>query len=470
MLTEKVRGGMRLAAVCPRAHALGLTPGLTLADARARLPDVRTRPHAPAADAALLDWLADGCERYTPTVAVDLPHVLVLDITGCTHRYGGAAGLADDLGRRLARHGLTAVLARARTPDAAVARARFSSLTVDALPVDALRVDPATHGALRRAGLAHVGDLVDRPRAPLAARFGKALTDALDRLTGAVDAHVVPRRAAPEVSAQARFAEPVALAAQVMATLDRLLGEVAVGLGARGAGGRRFEAALFRSDGHVARLAVDTAAPTRDPRLVARLFAERIDSLADPLDPGLGYDLIEVAVPVAEPLHAGQLQLDGGAVGDAELDALLDRLATRLGRGRIRRLRVADSHIPEQAAFELPHGDIAPALAWDAPAPGEPPLRPLHLFAQPLRIEVMAEVPDGPPRWFRWQQQRHDVARAEGPERIAAEWWKRRSGRGATRDYYRVEDARGQRFWLFRHGLYGAEKAVPEWYLHGLFA
>jgi len=470
VLTEKLRGGVRLAAVCPRAHALGLIPGLTLADARARLPALRVVPHAPVADRALLDWLATACARYTPTVAAVPPQALVLDITGCEHPYHGEAGLVADLAQRLKRSGLTVALACADTPDAAVARATFGSPTIADLPVDALRVAAETHAALRRAGLRTVGALAGRPRGPLAARFGKALTDSLDRLTGAVDAHIVAHRATPAVAVEARFAEPVALTTHVMATLDLLLGEAAVVLAARGAGGRRFEAALFRSDGHVAALGVETGTPTRDPRLVARLFAERIDGLADPLDPGFGYDLIRILVPVCEPLHAGQLQLDGGVVGDAEFDALLDRLATRLGRGRIRRLRLADSHIPEQAAFELPHGEAAPAVPWEAPAAGEPPLRPLHLFASPLRIEVMAEVPDGPPRWFKWQQQRHDVARAEGPERIAAEWWKRRSGRGATRDYYRVEDARGQRFWLFRHGLYGTEKAAPEWYLHGLFA
>lgn len=57
----------------------------------------------------------------------------------------------------------------------------------------------------------------------------------------------------------------------------------------------------------------------------------------------------------------------------------------------------------------------------------------------------------------------------EGPERIAAEWWRRRDNKGLTRDYYRVEDVQGRRYWLFRHGLYD-EKDGPRWYIHGLFA
>ena len=215
-------------------------------------------------------------------------------------------------------------------------------------------------------------------------------------------------------------------------------------------------------------------APTRDPGVLTRLFRERIDALADPLDPGFGFDLIRLAVPVTLPLVAQQLQLGGGAVADSELGALLDRLGTRLGRNRVRRLSAGDSHIPEQAAFELIvgelGGDTASALQWPTPEAGEPPLRPLHLFDPPQRIEVMAQVPDGPPRRFRWRRVQHDVTRFEGPERIAAEWWRRRDGHGLTRDYYRVEDVRGRRFWLFRHGLYGTEKLSPDWYIHGLFA
>ena len=259
----------------------------------------------------------------------------------------------------------------------------------------------------------------------------------------------------------------------MLSTLARLAGEAAVDLGRRGVGGRRFDVALFRSDGHVARLTVETAAPTRDPALVERLLRERIDALADPLDPGFGYDLVRLTVPVSEALAPAQLRLEGGTLADSELAALIDRLVTRLGRNRVRRFARADSHIPEQASFTLPVADAA-RLPLVALEPGEPPLRPLHLFEPPQRIEVLAEVPDGPPVQFRWRRTHHRVARFEGPERIAAEWWQRQGGyhegkSGLTRDYYRVEDASGRRFWLFRHGLYG-ERTNPGWYMHGLFA
>ena len=473
-LTHSVGNSIRLSAIDAHALALGIVPGLTLADARARVPELMAIDDDPAADAALIGWLADACDRYSPSVATDPPQGLVLDITGCTHPYGGEAGLGDDLARRLVRFGLTARLACATTPEAALALARHGSGpgggAVTALPVSALRLAEEAHLALRRAGLKTIGDLAARPRAPLAARFGEVLPARLARLLGEVDIRLVPRRQPPAIQVEKRFAEPVARTDHILDTLENLVGKAADMLGAQGSGGRRFDVALFRTDGHVARLRVETGAPTRDPKVLARLFRERIDALADPLDPGFGFDLVRLAVPVVLPMAVQQLRLDGGAVADAELAALLDRLGTRLGRNRVRRLSAADSHIPEQAAFELVAGDPEPVSVWLAPEPGEPPLRPLHLFDPPQRIEVMAEVPDGPPRRFRWRRIQHDVMRFEGPERISAEWWRRRDGKGPTRDYYRVEDARGRRYWLFRHGLYGAEMTNPDWYIHGLFA
>jgi protein ImuB len=128
-----------------------------------------------------------------------------------------------------------------------------------------------------------------------------------------------------------------------------------------------------------------------------------------------------------------------------------------------------DSHQPEAAAVRVPALNAA-ASGWPAAArlPGEPPDRPLRLFARPEPIEAVAAVPDGPPVRFRWRKVAYDVAAAEGPERIASEWW-HDGDPEPTRDYFRVEDVEGHRFWLFRRGLFGRESVHPAWYLHGLF-
>lgn len=438
--------------------------GLTLTDARIRVPTLNVVAHDMAADMALLEWLADGCEAFSPTVALDPPDGIIIDITGC---HGSDTHLSDAVDRRLKHVGLTVSLALGPTPDAAMACARFETKEIEDLPLAALRVDHAISAALHRIGLTTIGALATRPRAQLSSRYGTIVSTLLARLLGEEDVRVIPRRLPAAIVAERRFAEPVTAHLLVTRTLDELMAAVADQLAAQHLGGRRFETTFFRSDGHVARLAIDTCAPTREPAIVARLLAERIDALADPLDPGFGYDLIRFTVPFTEALCAAQLSLDEAEPVDSAITLLLDRLTTRLGSNRVRRLSRGDSHLPERAAFDIPAA-VEPSR-FLTPETSGIPHRPIQLLTPPQPIEVIAEVPDGPPRRFRWHRFRHDVARVEGPERIAAEWWRHGDSAGTTRDYYRLEDCEGRRFWVFRHGLYGSENINPRWYLHGVF-
>jgi len=462
---------MRLVAVDAAAAALGLAPGLALADARVRVPELAVADHDPHADARLLARIADACDRYSPSVATDLFDGLTLDVTGCTHLFGGEAAMAADIDRLAPHWGVTVRSAFADTPEAAQALARHGdgSGNLAALPVIALRCDEETAIALVRAGLGTIGDLAERPTAPLAARFGPAVPDMLARLLGHADSRISPRRPPPALRFDRRFAEPIARTEDVLTVIADLAREAAAAMDRRGKGGRRFAVRLFRSDGDTRDLAIETSLPTRDADLVHRLMRERIEALADPIDPGFGFDLVRLAVPVLEPLAPTQLALEGGAVRDGELVALIDRLSTRLGRTRVRRLVPRDTHIPEQAALALPAVEAPAPEPWPMSVSGEPPRRPIHLFDPPQPIDVVAEVPDGPPKHFRWRRTSHNVIRYEGPERIAAEWWTRDDNAGLTRDYYRIEDARGRRFWVFRHGLY-RETERPRWYVHGVFA
>lgn len=489
----KQRGTMRLVAVDAGAAALGLTPGLTLADARVRVPDLTVVAQDAVADAAWLERLADACLRYSPQVALDPPDGLILDIAGCGHPFGGPEALAADLVARLDRIGMTTTHALAATPDAARALARHGvgrketgshgfatppfpdggpgpdGANPNRLPVVALRLGEERTTALLRAGLKTVGDLACRPLAGIAARFGADAVHALRRMTGEVDSPLVPHRVPPAIQVERRFAEPIASTDYALAVLAELAGEACAALERRDHGGRAFTALFFRSDGQVRRLAVETGVATRDPPAIMRLFRERIAGLDDPLDPGFGYDLVQFAVSRSQALSVRQATFDG-PTGDSEIAALVDRLSTRLGRARLRRFVPGDSHLPERAQRLVPAIDGPAQGGWGPVEIGEPPLRPLHMFDPPQSIEAIAEVPDGPPLRFRWRSHLHDVTRFEGPERIAAEWWRRRDGTGLTRDYYRVEDSCGRRFWIFRHGLYGDEAAMPGWYLHGLFA
>ncbi len=474
---ESVAGGIRIRALDREAARAGLSVGLTLADARARVPSLEVHPHDPHADHDWLERLADGCVRYTPSVALDPADGLILDIAGCTHAFEGERRLAADIEERLARRGLFVIHAFGDTPDAARALARYAGApapdekrALKRLPVAALGLDEDATTALARAGLKTVGDVMDRPLAGIAARFGEEATTMIRRLTGDIKSPLTPRRLVPKIGVERRFAEPIARTEFALEVLAELATEAAALLAERHEGGRCWEARLFRADGLVQSLRIETGQPTRDVASLMRLFRERIDGLADALDPGFGYDLVRLDVALAERLDATQLKLEGGTVMTGAVAELVDRLSTRLGRTRVRRFAPRDSHIPEQAELMLPAAEPRPAGTWPVPESGEPPLRPIYLFDPPQPIDlVVSEVPDGPPQRFRWRRDNHEVARAEGPERIAGEWWRRPDRTAPTRDYYRVEDQRGRRFWIFRHGLY-AETETPRWYLHGLFA
>ncbi len=507
---EKQRGALRIVAVDEIALSLGILPSMALADARARVPDLQLVEHDRWADIQLLEDVADLCERYTPSIEVCPPDGLTLDITGCTHLWENERDLLADLGTRLAIKGLTIRIALAETPDRAQAFARrgqhlmainrqtppkhlndkqtsFAAEPPElhslnnrdrlpaSLPITALNLNEDQYSSLRRAGLYTIDDLASRPRAPLAARFGRHLVSKLARILGEEDVRIVPRRTLPALFTLHRFAEPASRTDYILAVLHDLTELASSKLHGRGVGGRVFTVSLYRSDGNIRRLTIETGRPTRDPEIIDRLLRERIDALSDPLDPGFGYDAVRLDVMTTEPLDSVQASFHDEAVDTAQVDGLIDRLSTRIGRQRIQHFTAGDSHIPEQAALMTPAASPSLVFCWPQPERDEPPSRPLHLFDPPQRVEVIAEVPDGPPRRFRWRRVTHDVIAHEGPERIASEWWRRREGfqtgkGGLTRDYYRVEDSKGRRFWLFRHGLYGAEEASPGWYLHGAFA
>lgn len=443
------------------------------------MPDLLAVDGDPAGDRALLARLAEACDRYTPLVALDGTDGLVLDITGCAHLFGGEAVLRTDLIGRFAGVGVEARATIAGTPEAARALARFGRLAIVApggeaqavapLPVLALGLDAETVLALSRAGLKTIGDLAERPSTPLSARFGGHLVALLKRARGQEDIRITPCRPVPACIVERRFAEPIGRTDDIEAALAMLLRRAALLLEQRGEGGRAFEASFFRTDGIIRRIAVETGRPVRDAATVMRLLTERIEALADPIDPGFGFDLIRLAVPATEPFAIAQASLDGRQVEADELAGLVDRLIARFGADRVLRFAARDSHDPERAAGLVSAGGAAEAgeAAWPQAEPAEPPARPLHVFDPPQPVEVIAEVPDGPPVSFLWRRCRHDVARSEGPERIAAEWW--REPDRPARDYYRVEDHEGRRFWLFRSGAYGAG-APPRWFLQGLFA
>lgn len=468
-----------LVAVDAAAEWRGLRPGLALAEARAMYPDLDVVPEDAGADARLRDALADACLRYTPLVAADPPDGILLDVSGCAHLFGGEAALIDDLSARLTALDFAHRIAVAGTIGTAWAAAHYAHDSIIAngaerdllssLPLAALRLDAETVAALARVGLKRIGDIVDLPRAPLAARFGEHLLRNLDHALGREHEPLTPRLPVAPYLADQPFPEPIAHEENVLGVVERLARRLKLALERQGEGAREIALTLFRTDGAVRRVAAGTSQPLRDPGAIRALFVERLAALGDALDPGFGFDLARLAVVTAEPMPSAQIGL-GGSENAADLARLIDRLSARLGARRVTRLAAYDSHIPELAAGTLP-AQRNVAEGWDTfrsfHEDADLGSRPLRLFAKPEPIEAVAEVPDGPPLRFRWRRALHEVVVAEGPERIEGAWWSDEGG--PARDYFRVEDRAGLRFWLFRAGLY-RDTAQPRWFMHGVGA
>ncbi|WP_417769176.1 Y-family DNA polymerase [Stappia sp.] len=487
VLSMTVHGAVRVTAVNDAAAELGLAAGMSLADARAIHPALAVAQADEAGDAAALRRLALWCQRYSPLTRVDPPDGLCIDITGCAHLFGGEEALAWDLASRLRTFGLSPRLAIASTIGAAWAVARHGDTALEsvepgqtgvrlaALPVAGLRIEAATVQALGRLGLERIGLVAGKPRAPLASRFGAMLVRRLDQALGHESERFDPLSPPPAHFATLRFAEPVVTLEAIAQVTERLVGELAATLGEAGKAARRLELALFRVDGWRELLELRISRPSNDPRHLSRLLGERLDRIRD--HAGFGFEVAVLAAFDVENAEEVQSALVAGGGADADPDGfarLLDRFVNRLGPASVTRFAPNESYLPERAVRPVSVLVRLPAHDWPAHcqalcgAAGS--ARPALLLERPEPVEVIVEMPDKPPARFEWRRVSHRVARADGPERIAPEWWKGGEENRFTRDYYRIEDGEGRRFWLFREGLYDRDGDRPRWFMHGLFA
>jgi protein ImuB len=485
VLTVVAAGGPRIAALNAAAEVLGLATGDLLADARAKAEFLQVRDADPAADDAALRRVALWATRYTPTASPwgedNGADGFFLDITGAAHLFGGEEKLLADLAAKLRKNfRLPARLAVADTPGAAWALSRFhktsafvlpsgqETAALSPLPIAALRLAPETRSVLRRLGFKTIGSLLDKPRAPFAARFPTELLRRVDQALGRIDEPLVPVVAPPVYHSLRYLIEPIFTHDAIIAHANRLMATLLHVLTRDDVGARVLRLCLYNVDGAVETIDIGLTLPTRNVSHVARLIELKLEALAATCDAGFGFEAIGLAVTCAEPMPARQTELtsvtdDGDRT--ERCASLIDALRQRLGPHSVRRFEPVASHLPERA-------EILPPIDGEAPAWPEPEQKPRPLLllphAEPAE-DVTALVPDGPPRRFSWRGVTYDVTGAQGPERIGAEWWRHREPK-PTRDYYLVEDASGHRFWLFREGLYGRETTAARWFVHGLFA
>jgi len=495
--THKVRARVEIAAVNRAARLLGLQPGMALTMARAQVPGLEVRPADPEGDAAEMQALAELlARRWSPTVTVPEADGLFIDLTGVAHLHGGELHFARRLVRLLASQGFEARVAVADTPGAAWALARGGGTAIQViapgdhiaalalLPVAALRLETASLELLARLGVDRVGQLLELPRAPLVRRFGRAIVDRLDQATGRAPEPFAPITLPARVAVEQRFAEPIASAEAIEHWLRKLMPRLTRALAEAGQGARSVELVAERIDGIPQRLRIGFARPTRDPAHMLRLALRRIEEIA----PGYGIDALRLHVHRADPLGpetllSQALDTPFAHEGEADLAVLIDTLANRIGIDRLWRMTPVESDVPERSLASLPPLDPPRSSRdtlkredvrrLDTRAPDHPwhprwP-RPVRLLRRPEPVDhVMAELPDQPPLRFTWRGVTHRVVRADGPERIAGEWWRRPAERDAVRDYFRVEDEAGQRFWLYRRGDgIRPETGDLRWFIHG---
>lgn len=469
-------GSRRLVTAASRtAEAAGVRVGMPLTKAQALVPDLATMKADPQADAAALERLALWVlQHYAPVVAPDPPDGLVIDTTGTDHLHGGEERMLTGLVNRLAASGISARAAVADNWGAAHAASRFladpvvvvppcmAEKTVARLPVAALRVAPETAADLRLLGFDTIGDLLAAPRAPLVLRFGPLLGRRLDQIEARVAEPVDPVRSPDLVTVRRVFGEPIGAPETMARHAAGLVDTLCAALERKALGARRLDLLFHRVDASLQAIRIGTARAARDARRLTRLLCDRLETI----DPGFGIEVMSLTASRAEPLEMQQAASMLAGEPEADLAGLIDLLANRIGVRRIYRLAPVESDVPERSVRRI--APLAPdtGSTWQGRWP-----RPAQLFERPEEIEVIALLPDHPPASFRWRGVRRLVKRADGPERIFGEWWKRDAERAAVRDYFRVEDEAGGRFWIFRsgdgeHGNTGSGR----WFLHGIFA
>jgi protein ImuB len=527
VLTVEGTHGLIIHAVTKAAAERGARPNARLTDARALDPALVAVPADSEGDAALVEKLARWAGRWSPLVEVD-GDGLRLDVSGVAHLFGGERGLVGDVERRFAQIGFSTWIAIAPTAAAAWALAHFTpsprrgegdsaklsgvqaanligrtpspyplpagakDLVVQLSPlhVSALRLDPDTVLTLERLGLKTIGALMSVPRLALARRFRGAedVVDALDRALGRKPEPLTAAPVDPPPRALLKLEEPATHPEAASQALERLIPALVRELGERRLGARKLSLTGYRVDGSVGVASVATAIPSREPKHLQRLLSDK----AATLNPEFGFDAFALQADWTEDLGAAQESLVEEPSGERELARLVDRLTVKLGLRAVRRPQWHESHLPERAsgwvaAIHSPSplagkGGSSPRLRKAEGAfssrlsPPHPPspargegLRPQRLLDRPEAIDVIYATPEGMPRRFLWRRAVHDIARVEGPERIAPEWWRQPSS-ARLRDYYRVEDSDGRRYWIYREGLIGDGRGgLPGWFIHGLF-
>lgn len=428
--------------------------------------------------------MAEGCRRYSPIVGIEPSGSIFLDLTGLGHLYPDESALSREILGGLGAQGLGARVAIADTLGAAWAVARDerrqaspfaivppgrTMAALASLPVALLRIPAEAADLLGQLGVHRIGQLEQLPREELPARFGPEVLLRLDQALGRIEERLPAQKAPPEFFVQESFEYLTTDHLFLEQALRRLAERLSASLAEQGRGALRVEGRLFCPPAEPVRIAVGLFQAGAAGAHLFGLLQMQLERrrLAEPVV------AMELEVPLHGPLERRQQELfsDVPPRRDARhLAALVDRLASRLGRHAVVRPRLVPDAQPELACTWDPlvgdkkGSELFSKRPVSRSKSGKivltPFSRPLRLLRRAGRLEVISGWPDGPPVQFRLRGRLHQVAESWGPERIETGWWRNRP---VGRDYYRVETTEGQRYWIFRRMSDG------QWFMHGTF-
>lgn len=469
VLAAPDHGRMVITAANAMAEKQGIYTGMVAADARVIIPFLEVLNEKPGLPEKLLQNLAIWCIRYTPFVSVDLPDCLVLEITGCAHLWGGEKPYLQNIMTRLKTLGYSVRAGIADTIGTSWAIAHFgnNSAIIEtgqqtsallSLPPEALRIESETVDRLHKLGLNRISNFISMPRSALRRRFGQQFLERLDQALGTEEEIMQPVQPVEPYQERLLCLEPVTTATAIEIALQRLLETLCHRLQEEEKGLRLALLICYRIDGNIQKIEIGTHHPSHNSKHLFKLFEIKINTI----EPDLGIELFILEAKKIEDVSPLQKKMWQKNVGldNISISELLDRFTGKFGSGHIHRYLPDEHYWPERSVISTSSLNKVPATTWNVDRP-----RPLQLLSRPEPIEVTAPIPDYPPMLFRYKKKLHKIIKADGPERIEQEWWIQR---GQHRDYYYVEDEKGQRYWLFRLGHYSDN--TYQWYIHGFFA
>ncbi len=453
------------------AEKQGITVGMAAADAKAIVPSLEVVDEIPGQANKLLKALGEWCIRYTPLIAIDLPDGLILDVSGCAHLWGGERAYLGTIIKVLRSKGYDARGAMADTVGTAWAVARFAKVkpiiepggqkdALLSLPPVALRLDPLILERLQKLGFYTIRSFIGIGRSILRRRFGQDFLVRLDQALGNEDEPLQLLQPIEPYHERLPCLEPIRTATGIEIAIRKLLENLCRRLESEGKGLRTAVLKCYRVDGEIVEASIGTNSASHHINHLFKLFELKIPTI----EPALGIELFTLDAPKVEDVLPGQEVLwspEGCGLDDVALAELLDKLANKVGASSIRRYLPQEHYWPERSIKPSRTLQEKRTTAWRTDRP-----RPSLLLPRPERIDVMVKLPDYPPNFFIYRGKKHNISKADGPERIEREWWLEN---GEHRDYYYVEDQEGRRYWLFRSGHYSEEES-PQWFIHGFFA